>query len=328
MKRRNFISGAAAGTLGAKILSSSGIFARDIKGDSGPIAKRPYGNTGEMLSIIGFGGIVVMNAEQSHANEVVGESYERGINYYDVAPTYGNAQEKLGPALEPFRKECFLACKSTQRKGDKLLEEFYNSLKVLRTDYFDLYQLHAIQTKEDIEVAFGPGGAVEAIDKLKREGKVKYLGFSAHSIEAAMAALKYYDFNSVLFPVNFATWYAGNFGEQVINYAKSKGAAILALKAMAKTTWKEGETRTYDKTWYRPLDDAEEAYMGLRFTLSQPVTAAVPPGEEKLYRLALDLAPKFIPLTDDEKYDLHQNAKTLEPIFRYPSDQFDLKGKA
>ena len=328
MKRRNFISGVAAGTLGAKALSSSKIFARDIQGKAGPIAKRPYGNTGEMLSIIGFGGIVVMNSEQSHANEVVREAYERGINYYDVAPTYGNAQEKLGPALEPFRKECFLACKSTQRKGDKLLEEFYNSLKLLRTDHFDLYQLHAIQTKEDIEVAFGPGGAVEAIDKLKKEGKVKFLGFSAHSIEAAMAALKYYDFNSVLFPVNFATWHAGNFGEQVITYAKQKGAAILALKAMAKTPWKEGEKHTYEKTWYRPLDDPEEAYMGLRFTLSLPVTAAIPPGEEKLFRLALDLAPKFIPLTEDEKFEIRQKGKNTEPLFRYPSDRFDLKGKA
>ena len=316
-----------AGILGSKALSlSNPVYARDIKGASGPIPKRPYGKTGDYLSIIGFGGIVVMNAEQSHANQVVRESYERGINYYDVAPSYGNAEDKLGPALEPFRKECFLACKSAKRKGDELLEEFYSSLKKLRTDYFDLYQLHAITSKEDIEVAFGPGGAVEAIDKLKKEGKIRYLGFSAHSIEAGMAAFKYYDFNSVLFPVNYVTYYNGNFGEQLINYAVSKGAAILALKAMAKTPWAEGETKTWKKCWYKPLDDEEEAYQGLRFSLSQPITAAVPPGEEKLYKMALDLAPKFIPLSAEEQHAVREKAKQIKPIFTYPSDGFNLKG--
>ena len=111
MNRRQFLAGIGAGTLGAGALSlSNPVYARDIKGESGPIPKRPYGKTGDYLSIIGFGGIVVMNAEQSHANRVVKESYERGINYYDVAPSYGNAEDKLGPALEPFRKDCFLAC--------------------------------------------------------------------------------------------------------------------------------------------------------------------------------------------------------------------------
>ena len=328
MNRREYLKGIGAGVLGVHGLHfSTKVFARDIIDSVGPISKRPYGNTGEHLSVIGLGGIVVMNAEQEHANQVVREAYERGINYYDVAPSYGNAEEKLGPALEPFRKECFLACKSARRKGNELLEEFHSSLKRLRTDYFDLYQLHAISSKEDIEVAFGPGGAVETIDKLKQEGKIRFLGFSAHSIEAGMAAFKYYDFNSVLFPVNFVTYYNGNFGEQLINYAKSKGAAVLALKSMAKTVWAKGETKTWKKCWYKPLDNEEEAYQGLRFTLSQPVTAVVPPGEEKLFRMALDLAPKFIPLSEEEQHSLRQKAKNLTPIFRYPSEGFELRGE-
>lgn len=328
MNRRECFKCIGAGALGVYGLHCSpDVFARDIKGEAGPIPRRPYGNTGEYLSVIGFGGIVVRDTEQEHANQVVREAYERGINYYDVAPSYGNAEEKLGPALEPFRKECFLACKSGKRKGEELLEEFYSSLKRLRTDYFDLYQLHAITSKEDIEIAFGPGGAVETIDTLKREGKIRFLGFSAHSIEAGMAAFKYYDFNSVLFPVNFVTYYNGNFGEQLINYAKSKGAAVLALKSMAKTVWAKDETRIWKKCWYKPFDNEEEAYQGLRFTLSQPVTAAIPPGEEKLFRMALDLAPKFIPLSEDEQYSLRQEAKNLTPIFRYPSDGFKLKGE-
>ena len=96
MKRRDFLKGIGIGALGVHGLHfSTKVFARDIKGAVGSIPKRPFGNTGEHLSVIGFGGIVVMNAEQEHANQVVREAYERGINYYDVAPSYGNAEEKL-----------------------------------------------------------------------------------------------------------------------------------------------------------------------------------------------------------------------------------------
>src|SRR6266481_7855043 len=75
------------------------------------IARRPLGKTGEHLSIIGFGGIVVMNEDTGHSNNIVAEAVDRGVNYFDVAPSYGDAQERLGPALAPYRKNCFLACK-------------------------------------------------------------------------------------------------------------------------------------------------------------------------------------------------------------------------
>ncbi|NQU75466.1 MAG: aldo/keto reductase [Planctomycetes bacterium] len=287
--------------------------------------RRPFGETGIELSIIGFGGIVVMKAEQNHANKLVAEAVERGVNYFDVAPTYGDAELKLGPALLPYRKNVFLACKTTERKRDAAESELKRSLERLRTDYLDLYQLHALEDlKTDVDVVFGPGGAMETFLAAKKAGVVRHLGFSAHSVEAALAAMDRYDFDSVLFPINFACFHAGDFGPQVIAKAKSKNIARLALKAMAQCPWPDKnapERARFAKCWYRPLIDPAQAALGLRFTLSQPITAAVSPGEETLFRLALDLAMDFKPLTPSEENQVKTWAKKVAPIFSYKGRQ-------
>ncbi|MGM0473054.1 MAG: aldo/keto reductase, partial [Bacteroidota bacterium] len=267
---------------------------------NGQLEKRSLGKTGEKLSIIGFGGIVVMNATTAQAESRVKEAIDYGVNYFDVAPTYGNAEQMLGPALQPYRKDVFLACKTQQRKKAGAREELEQSLKTLRTDYFDLYQLHAVTRLEDVDTIFSRGGAMETFLEAKKEGKVRFLGFSAHSVEAAMALMDRFDFDTILFPFNFATWYAGNFGPRVMERAKEKEMGILALKAMAWRPWEEGEERTNEKTWYKPLSGEEEADKGLRFTLSHPVTSAIPPGHEDLFSMGLRLAAKFKPLNPAE----------------------------
>jgi aryl-alcohol dehydrogenase-like predicted oxidoreductase len=271
------------------------------------------------LSIIGFGGIVVKDADQPHADRVVAEAFERGVNDFDVAPTYGDAELKLGPALEPYRDRVFLACKTTQRRREGAAEELKRSLKRLRTDHFDLYQLHAItDIEKDVDTAFAKGGAMEVFIEAKKQGQVRYLGFSAHSEEAALAAMSRYDFDSILFPVNFATFYEGSFGPKVIAAAKSKAMAILALKALARQRWPQGDPsrKEYPKCWYQPLTDRQEARLGLFFTLSQGVTAAIPPGEESLFRMALDLAMDFEPVSTQDLEKARQMAESLNPIFR------------
>lgn len=278
--------------------------------------RRPYGDTGEQLSIIGFGGILVMNAEPSDASRMVAEAVDRGVNYFDVAPSYGNAEERLGPALEPYRDHVFLACKTGKRGRDEAAAELRDSLRRLRTDRFDLYQLHALTTREDLEQAFGPGGAMEALVAARDQGLVRYLGFSAHSVETALAALERFAFNSVLFPINWVNVFQANFGPQVIAKAQEKGAARLALKAMARTRWPDGtKEHPFAKCWYEPVTDPAEAELALRFTLSEPITAAVPPGEEPLFRTALDVAKRFIPLTDAERAELKRRAEGLAPLF-------------
>ncbi|HOL55524.1 MAG TPA: aldo/keto reductase, partial [bacterium] len=127
--------------------------------------KRPYGKTGEMLSIIGFGGIVAAELPQEEANSIVALAIDRGVNYFDVAPTYMDAEERLGIALKGKRNNIFLACKTGKRTKEEARKELENSLRLLNTDHFDLYQLHSMTTDEDFEVAMGPGGAMETFVK-------------------------------------------------------------------------------------------------------------------------------------------------------------------
>jgi aryl-alcohol dehydrogenase-like predicted oxidoreductase len=278
--------------------------------------RRALGRTGEELSIVGFGGIVVMNVEPREASRLVAMAVDRGVNYFDVAPSYGNAEERLGPALEPYRDRVFLACKTGKRDRAGAAEELRASLGRMRTDHFDLYQLHAISSMEDVEQALGPGGAMEAFLEARERGLIRFIGFSAHSVEAALAAMERFDFDSILFPTNFVLYYQANFGPQVVARAEQKGIGRLALKAMARTQWAEGQARSFAKTWYEPITEPREAELALRFTLGQPITAAIPPGEETLFRTALDIAERFQPLEPAEREELQRRAEALQPIFR------------
>jgi len=316
MKRRHFVktTAGAAPLIACFPANLSGMY-REFSKDS--LEKRTLGKTGEKLSILGFGGIVVMDATPQQASDRVKEAIDYGVNYFDVAPTYGDAEIKLGPALKPFRKDVFLACKTTERTKAGSRKELEQSLERLKTDHLDLYQLHAVTTLEDVETIFGPEGAMETYLEAKKEGKIRFIGFSAHSVEAAMALMDQFDFDTILFPINYATWHAGNFGPQVLERAKEKEMGILALKAMAKRPWPEGAEKI-PKCWYEPLSNPEEASMGLRFTLSHPITAAIPPGNENLFTMALKLGAKFQPLSGDEVTAMKEKGAVENPIFQFP----------
>jgi len=282
------------------------------------IEKRSLGRTGEMLSMIGFGGILVKDATPREASDIVKLAIDSGINYFDVAPSYGDAEIKLGQALEPYRKGVFLACKTTQRGSAEARRELEQSLKNLRTDHFDLYQFHAVTTITDVEAIYAPGGAMETFLQARKEGKIRFIGFSAHSVEAAMAMMDRFDFDTILFPVNYTTWYAGNFGPQVLERAAKKKMGILALKAMAKGPWKGSAERSeYSKCWYEPLTDSDDIRMGLRFALSHPVTAALTPGEQSLFKIALGISDKLESLSKREIKIIKEKAFEGDPLFKY-----------
>jgi predicted aldo/keto reductase-like oxidoreductase len=320
MDRRSFLkkgTTAAAGLAASNKILEPLAKADESAGSQEPIPRRKLGKTGEELSIVGFAGIVVMNNSQSFANNIVAEAVDRGINYFDVAPTYGDAQERLGPALEPYRKNVFLACKEEDWTKDgcaKLLDE---SLRLLGTDHLDLYQFHALSKMSDLEQIFGPNGAMETFQAARKAGKVRFLGFSAHSVEVALAAMDRYNFDTILFPINFVLFSQANFGPQVIEHARKKGMGIMALKGMAKTTWPASmkTNHPHDKCWYEPADFPHEAALGFRWTLSRPITAAIPPGDERYFRLGMDIGQNFEPVTEREQQKLMASAAGVNPIF-------------
>jgi aryl-alcohol dehydrogenase-like predicted oxidoreductase len=277
--------------------------------------RRKLGKTGERLSIVGFGGIVVKDETPESARELVAQAIERGINYFDVAPTYGNAEVRLGPALEPYRKSVFLACKTQQRRKAGAEAELHRSLERLRTDHFDLYQFHAVKSLAEVETITGPGGALEAFLEARDRGQIRYIGFSAHSEQAALALLDRFEFDTVLYPVNWVCWYQGNFGPGVVTKAQEQGIGILALKALAKQQRRAGTERKWPKCWYEAVDTPEQAALGLRFTLSRPVTAAVSPSHAELLWWQCDAARDFRPLSKEEETQLTQQSEGLWPIF-------------
>jgi aryl-alcohol dehydrogenase-like predicted oxidoreductase len=286
------------------------------------IARRALGKTGEELSIIGFGGIVVMNEEPGTAANIVAEAVDRGVNYFDVAPSYGNAEERLGPALKPYRNKSFLACKTDGFTKDAARAELEESLKRLQTDHFDLYQLHALTKMADLDKALGPGGAIETLEAAKKEGKIRYIGFSVHSAETALAAMDRYNFDTILFPINWVLFTQANFGPQILKRALEKKMGILALKAMAKSVWPAEHRKDHPipKCWYEPAAYPEEASLGLRWTLGHAITSAIPPGDERYFRLAMDVAQSFKPLSAAEEQALLSAGHGAEPIFHLGND--------
>ncbi len=319
MERRAFIQNAA---LTAAAVASANTMRASAKTPAGPIVRRTLGRTGEQLSMIGFGGIVVMNESTGDASNIVAEAVDRGINYFDVAPSYGNAQERLGPALAPYRKNCFLACKTDGRMKDDSRADLEQSLRLLKTDHVDLYQFHALTKMADLDKVLGPGGAMETFEAAKTEGKIRFIGFSVHSAETAVAAMDRYNFDTILFPINWVLFTQAGFGPQILKKAQEKKMGILALKSMAKTTWPADQKQNHPepKCWYQPAAFPDEASLGLRWTLGHPITAAIPPGDERYFRLAMDVAQNYKPLEAHEEQALLAGGHGVEPIFHLGND--------
>jgi predicted aldo/keto reductase-like oxidoreductase len=304
MRRREFLASTAA-----------------LRAADSTLPRRVY-KDGIELSIIGLGGIVVCGMPQKDASRRVAEAIDRGVNYFDCAPTYsaGEAELKLGEALRPYRSKVFLAEKTTRRDAKGAREELERTLARFHTDHVDLYQFHGIASVADVEKILAPGGAAETFFAARKEGKTRFIGFSVHHAPAALRLMDALELDSVLFPVNVNAWENGGFGPQILKKAKAKGVARLALKALAMGKWPAGmkaADRTSPKCWYQPIDDRETARQALRFTLSHDVTAAIPPGDERVFDLALDLASAPLPkLSGAELAGLKRQVSALEPVFR------------
>ena len=326
MQRREFFKlGAAVGLaelLGPRLFAEIVESTRDA---SEPVPRRKMGRFDVELSVVGLGGFAVVGATQEATNNLVAEAVDRGVNYFDVAPSYGRdreAEKKLGIAMKPYRDRIFLACKTQARDRSGAMADLEESLKTLQTDHFELYQMHAIQNVErDVTAGLAEGGAMEAFDAARTEGKIRYVGFSSHSVEAAVQAIESDRFDTILHPTNFVCHMKGRFDQAPMQAAAERGMGRLALKPMARTQWPSGMARgerKYPNCWYEPIADAVLAALAFRWTLGQGMTAAIPPADVDLTRIALNVASKDKPLEEQELVVLTELAETLNPLFRGP----------
>ncbi len=325
MKRRTFLKSASGIATGLALQSLSGCEQSLSKKQDDMVAglpRRTLGRTGEKVSIVGFPGLALTHYDQDRCNVGLLDAFERGVNYYDVAPAYGrdgDCEKKMGIGLQAVaidRSRIFLACKTKMRDKEGARFELERSLKRLKTDYFDLYQMHHIRTPEEVKKALGPGGAIETFLEAKKEGKVKYLGFSAHTTKGALEVMKGFRFDTVMFPINFVEFFEMGFGKPVLELANKQGAAVLAIKPMSKGPWPEGVERTR-KWWYRATETQDEVDRAMRFTLSQkPVVTGIPPSFLDLLDKAIEAGRTYRPITEAETLKLQETAKNCLSLFR------------
>lgn len=326
MERRLFLKG--VGGVAGGVALPAGVLRGSETPESKPtspsaethgLPRRPLGRTGVSISTVGFPGLALIHYDQKECNAGIHKAFDEGVNYFDVAPAYGNGQceTKMGIGLTGLdRSRYFLACKTKKRDRDESRKELEQSLRLLKTDYFDLYQMHHLVRPEEVKQALGPGGAIETFLKAKEQGKVRYLGFSAHTTKAALEALRGFAFDTVMFPINFVEYYLRDFGKEVLALAAERGAAVLAIKPMSRGAWPEGAPRTR-KWWYRSVEEPREVSLAMRFTLSLPgVVSGIPPSFLDLLDKAIAAARSYQPPSEAELDELKRIAKDCTSIFQ------------
>ncbi|MBI3281198.1 MAG: aldo/keto reductase [Acidobacteria bacterium] len=295
MRRRTFFgSAAAAGLAAAAPAPEPG------KLNAGDIPKRKFGKTGEMLTIVGPAGGRFPMISFDEAKAIIRRAYDLGITYYDNARLYwgGRSEEVYGAVLPPFRKKVFITTKChkyTKQEAEQCLDA---SLKALKTDYIDLWQVHQVGEMSEVEQIFGPNGSLEVFEKAKKAGKCRFIGFTGHRDPYVhLEMLKRYDkWDTILMPLNAADPGYLSFEKLVLPIAVERGMGIQAMKTTANSRILHSVT----------LKDC------LHYVMSLPVHVLAL-GATTIGQIEDDvrIAQQFQPMTPDEMTKLRARAAKL-----------------
>lgn len=281
--------------------------------------QRRFGRTAHMSTVAIFGGAAFWDVTQAEADAAMERVIAAGVNHIDVAPSYGLAEERLGPWLARERIRFFLGCKTFERTKAAAAAELRRSLERLQVDDFDLYQIHAVTTLDELDQATGPGGALEAILEARAEGLTRFVGITGHGVEAPAVfreALRRFDFDSVLFPINFVQYASPSYrrsAEELLRECRARDVGTMIIKAVCKKPW--GDRPHTHTTWYEPFDDEGHVQQAVNFALSQGVTGLCTAGDVAVLPLFLEACGRFSPLSMAEQEDLIAAAGEYEPLF-------------
>lgn len=280
---------------------------------------RCFGRTEHLSTVAIFGGAAFWEISQAEADRVMEAVLEAGVNHIDVAPQYGMAEERLGPWMPRVRDQVFLGCKTMERTYAGALSEMKRSLERLKVDHFDLYQMHAVNTLEDLDAVTSRGGALEAALEAKKNGLTRYVGITGHGygVPALFSeALDRFDFDSVLFPLNFIQFADPVFRkntEMLLKKCRARNVGVMAIKSICRGPW--GEQPKGYTTWYQPFDTPEKIQQAVNFVLSQDVTGICMAGETRLLPSILHACQKFTPLSPQAQEELIATAEKYSPLF-------------
>jgi aryl-alcohol dehydrogenase-like predicted oxidoreductase len=282
---------------------------------------RRFGRSGHLSTVVIFGAFAVGPIPQPEADQVMQTVLDHGVNHIDVAPSYHDAELRLGPWLEKHRDRFFVGCKTQLRDYEAARAELRRSLERLRIDRFDLLQLHAVTNRDELDQCFAPNGSLKAILEARDEGLTDYVGITSHGLQAPdveIEALERFDFDSLLFTLNFKLWADEAYRRDLstlLSLADARDVGTMAIKTWERGPWGDQAPRYH--TWYEPFDDPEMVERTLRFNLSFPITGVISAGDHRLLPAILDAAERFTPLDDGEKAELLATAGDYEPLFTF-----------
>jgi predicted aldo/keto reductase-like oxidoreductase len=229
------------------------------------------------------------------------------------------AETRIAPWIAREPQRFFLGCKTTERTKVGAAAELRRSLDKMQTAAFDLYQLHAVTTIEELDKATAPGGALEAVIQAREEGLTQFIGITGHGLFAPsvfLQALRRFDFDTVLFPINAKLFSQPDYrrdAEALLRECRTRDVGVMAIKSITKGPW--GERSKTHTTWYEPFNDAANIQSAVNFALSQDITGLCTAGDVNVLPLFLDACEHFTPMNHTEQETMIANAAQDEALF-------------
>ena len=261
------------------------------------IEKLPFGRTGHESTRTLFGAAAFSDVTQEDADQTLEILAKYGVNHFDVAASYGDAELRLGPWIENHRSEVFLASKTGERSYTAARDQIRRSLDRLRTDHLDLIQLHAVVEDVELKAALGKDGALKAAIEAREQGLVNFIGITSHTLHAPvihLAALEKFAFDSVLLPCNYMLMqnqvYRSNF-EALMSVCKEKNIAVQLIKTAQRRPW--GDQPHFSATWYEPFNDQHSLDLAIHWALTRPDVFINTAGDIHILPMILEAASRY-----------------------------------
>jgi aryl-alcohol dehydrogenase-like predicted oxidoreductase len=269
---------------------------------------RALGNLGFDTSVLIYGSASLGDVDQDTADRSIQEALDAGINHFDTAASYGEAELRLGPWMPRIRDDIFLATKTGDQDAEAAWVSINRSLERLRTDHVDLIQLHAVCDMDDLDRRTGNGGALEALIRAREEGLATAIGITGHGHDAPdvhREALQRFDFRAVLSPFSWVLSHRTAFADSYRALAedcRARSVALRLIKTVARRNWPEPDGKHRYATWYEPIDDAAQVRAAVSWALAQPVVCGLAtPGDVRLLPMVVAAERDRLSLTDAEE---------------------------
>ena len=270
--------------------------------------KRTLGRTGHESTVVTFGTAGLGRVDQAVADRAVELVLEHGVNHIDIAPSYGQAMERIAPWMPEVRDKMFLGSKTAMRSNREAWDDVRSITDRLGADSFDLFQLHSVGTMDDLDLVTGPGGALEALVEMQNSGLTRWIGITGHGPDVPrvhIEALRRFDFDTVMFPVSAAMYANPDYrrdAEELLALAASRDVGIQVIKMLARGGW--GDRPHDSNVWYDPHRSQEDIDRAVWWQFSQPIHTAPSSGDPNLFPKVLDAAQRFAPLGREEQEEV------------------------